>query len=205
MEHSRLHSSFAKGSLVSDVMAGVGPFAIPAAKHGSWVWSNDLNPESVKWMKENISKNCVQERVWWSNRDGRDFIRLGMKALNSSHNQPDSVSTLGPLPRLDEVLSSISSYRSSQVQKLKSKFRLRGGETDSQVREKHMKLEKAMAELEWLNTLEIKLKDRKELCGIVWMDHYIMNLPAIAIEFLGASFLSSPIYLQVELTLTCLR
>ena len=40
-------------------MAGVGPFAVPAAKKGCFVLGNDLNPESVKWMRENRIKNKV--------------------------------------------------------------------------------------------------------------------------------------------------
>lgn len=40
-------------------MAGVGPFAIPAAKKGCFVLGNDLNPESVKWMRENRMVNKV--------------------------------------------------------------------------------------------------------------------------------------------------
>lgn len=42
-----------------DLMAGVGPFAIPAAKKGCGVYGNDLNPESVKWMEVNRVNNKV--------------------------------------------------------------------------------------------------------------------------------------------------
>ena len=45
--------------VVVDVMAGVGPFTVPAAKKGCSVFSNDLNPESVKWMEVNRVKNKV--------------------------------------------------------------------------------------------------------------------------------------------------
>lgn len=47
------------GQVVADVMAGVGPFAVPAAKKGVFVLGNDLNPESVKWQQENRLKNKV--------------------------------------------------------------------------------------------------------------------------------------------------
>lgn len=40
-------------------MAGVGPFVVPAAKKGCFVLGNDLNPESVKWMRENRVINKV--------------------------------------------------------------------------------------------------------------------------------------------------
>jgi tRNA (guanine37-N1)-methyltransferase len=58
-EHERLVSLFSPGQVVADVMAGVGPFAIPAAKKGCYVFGNDLNPESVRWMRENRRKNHV--------------------------------------------------------------------------------------------------------------------------------------------------
>jgi tRNA (guanine37-N1)-methyltransferase len=44
-------------------MAGVGPFAVPAAKKGCSVFGNDLNPESVKWMEINRVKNKVSSIV----------------------------------------------------------------------------------------------------------------------------------------------
>jgi tRNA (guanine37-N1)-methyltransferase len=49
---------------VADVMAGVGPFAIPAAKKGCRVLGNDLNPEGVKWMSVNREKNKVSYIVF---------------------------------------------------------------------------------------------------------------------------------------------
>lgn len=51
-----------------DVMAGVGPFAVPAAKKGCFVLGNDLNPESVKWMRENRIKNKVRRPLYWAER-----------------------------------------------------------------------------------------------------------------------------------------
>lgn len=58
-EHDRLIDILPPGQVVADVMAGVGPFAVPAAKKGCFVLGNDLNPESVKWMRENRVKNKV--------------------------------------------------------------------------------------------------------------------------------------------------
>jgi len=45
---------------VCDVMAGVGPFAMPAAKKGCMVYANDLNPISYKYMLENKGLNKVR-------------------------------------------------------------------------------------------------------------------------------------------------
>ena len=49
-----------RGEVVVDVFAGVGPFAVPLAKKGSFVYGNDLNPESSKCMEENSKRNKVR-------------------------------------------------------------------------------------------------------------------------------------------------
>lgn len=58
-EHGRLVDSFSREDVVADVFAGVGPFALPAAKKGCAVLANDLNPESYKHLKINIDNNKV--------------------------------------------------------------------------------------------------------------------------------------------------
>lgn len=58
-----------------DVFAGVGPFAIPAARRGCAVLANDLNPESFRWLQHNAKLNKVDQKITTSNLDGRDFIR----------------------------------------------------------------------------------------------------------------------------------
>jgi tRNA (guanine37-N1)-methyltransferase len=65
--------------VVYDVMAGIGPFAVPAAKKKCSVLANDLNPESYKWLQHNIELNKVTSHVQCFNLDGRDFIRQQMK------------------------------------------------------------------------------------------------------------------------------
>lgn len=58
-EHKRLVDLFEPGDVVCDVMAGVGPFALPAGKKGVFVWANDLNPDSYKAMKDAVIRNKV--------------------------------------------------------------------------------------------------------------------------------------------------
>ncbi|KAI2468039.1 Met-10+ like-protein-domain-containing protein [Annulohypoxylon bovei var. microspora] len=74
-EHRRLINIFQPGEVVCDVMAGIGPFAIPAGKKGVFVWANDYNPESYRYLDENIRRNKVQQYVRPFNQDGRTFIR----------------------------------------------------------------------------------------------------------------------------------
>lgn len=58
-EHRRLVGLFEPGEVVCDVMAGIGPFAIPAGKKGVFVWANDYNPESYKSLDSNVKRNKV--------------------------------------------------------------------------------------------------------------------------------------------------
>lgn len=58
-EHRRLINIFQPGEVVCDVMGGIGPFAVPAGKKGVFVWANDYNPESYRYLDENIRRNKV--------------------------------------------------------------------------------------------------------------------------------------------------
>lgn len=80
-EHDRLIKKFKKGEAVCDVFAGVGPFAVPAGKNEVLVFANDLNPESHKYLVENIKLNKVETFVKPYCRDGREFIYDAIKEL----------------------------------------------------------------------------------------------------------------------------
>jgi tRNA (guanine37-N1)-methyltransferase len=74
-EHERVCSLFQEGEAICDVMAGVGPFAIPAGKKKCFVWANDLNPESYNSLVDNVKINKVGDFVRPHNTDGAAFIR----------------------------------------------------------------------------------------------------------------------------------
>ncbi|XP_018417539.1 PREDICTED: tRNA (guanine(37)-N1)-methyltransferase [Nanorana parkeri] len=78
-EHDRITGLLKSGDVVFDVFAGVGPFAIPAAKRKCIVYANDLNPESYKWLLHNCKLNKVDKKVQPFNVDGREFIRTVIK------------------------------------------------------------------------------------------------------------------------------
>ena len=73
-EHKRLVSLFQEEEAVCDVMAGVGPFAVPAGRKRVFVWANDLNPDSYASLEDAITRNNVSSYVKPFNRDGRRFI-----------------------------------------------------------------------------------------------------------------------------------
>ena len=75
-EHKRIVELVTKGDVVVDVFAGVGPFAIPAAKHKQCqVLANDLNPASFKYLTENAKLNKVDKLISVFNLDGREFLK----------------------------------------------------------------------------------------------------------------------------------
>ncbi|KAG2232568.1 hypothetical protein INT48_009777 [Thamnidium elegans] len=80
-EHRRLVRMFKKGDYICDVMAGVGPFSIPAVKKGAIVYANDLNPSSYQWLCENIKLNKITSNISTYNMDGRAFIKKAVKDL----------------------------------------------------------------------------------------------------------------------------
>ena len=80
-EHERIISKFQEGEAVCDVMAGVGPFAIPAGKKKVFVSANDLNPDSYAGLNYAIEKNNVEDFVTANCEDGRKFIRQATKEL----------------------------------------------------------------------------------------------------------------------------
>lgn len=141
-EHERLISTFKKGQAICDVMAGVGPFAIPSAKKEVWVWANDLNPACYKAMCAAIQANKVSEFVLPFNLDGAEFIRMA----------------------------------SQQLLKRQRIFKKRPRTNLSR---------KATAE-EKQNVIEYVQANTIEVHEPPTFDHFIMNLPASAIEFLYA-------------------
>ncbi|KAH7086882.1 Met-10+ like-protein-domain-containing protein [Paraphoma chrysanthemicola] len=85
-EHERLCNMFKEGEAICDVMAGVGPFAVPAGKKKCFVWANDLNPESYNSLVDNIKINKVGDFVHSYNTDGAAFIRQSaIDLLQSDH------------------------------------------------------------------------------------------------------------------------
>lgn len=88
-EHRRLIGQLSPADMLIDLMAGIGPFAVPAAKKGVAVYANDLNPASYEWLVKNVERNRVRGVVC-SCRDARAFAR----ALTSSA-PPDELAGFG--------------------------------------------------------------------------------------------------------------
>ncbi|XP_030549952.1 tRNA (guanine(37)-N1)-methyltransferase 1 isoform X2 [Rhodamnia argentea] len=92
-EHIRLVSNFQPGETICDMFAGIGPFAIPAAQKGCMVYANDLNPDSVKYLKINGQLNKVDDLVHTFNLDARKFISQMMSLPESKTSLESDVLT----------------------------------------------------------------------------------------------------------------
>ncbi|KAF0332686.1 met-10+ like-protein [Colletotrichum asianum] len=89
-EHTRLIKMFQPGEIVADVMAGIGPFAVPAGKKGVFVFANDMNPESFKYLTAAVEKNKVSQYVRPYNMDGRKFIQEAVHEVYAASTRGDA-------------------------------------------------------------------------------------------------------------------
>ena len=97
-------------TVVADLMAGVGPFAIPltaakASKNISpvQVYANDLNPSSYKYLQINASKNKCQKNLHCYNMDARAFVRF----LQKQQQQPNVGKNDGTPVDIDHVIMNL--------------------------------------------------------------------------------------------------
>ena len=75
-EHARLVSTFTTHDRIWDMMAGIGPFAVAAARaHGCQVDANDLNPRSHHYLQQNCTLNKVDKLVTAHKMCARLFLR----------------------------------------------------------------------------------------------------------------------------------
>lgn len=81
-EHRKIVQSIGKDDIVADAFCGIGPFVLPLGKEKRCerVYANDLNPSSVKYLRENLKVNHVSwERVKTSCGCARDFLTALVK------------------------------------------------------------------------------------------------------------------------------
>lgn len=77
-EHRRIIESLKPDDVLADAFAGIGPFALPAArqKRCRKVYGNDLNPSSVEYLRRNAKANGLsEERLTTSCSCAREFIK----------------------------------------------------------------------------------------------------------------------------------
>ncbi|EMA47925.1 class I SAM-dependent methyltransferase [Halococcus saccharolyticus] len=62
-ERHRVVQQAATDERIVDMFAGVGPFAIPFAGRGAQVIAVDRNPVAIEYLRENVRRNDVDERI----------------------------------------------------------------------------------------------------------------------------------------------
>ncbi|XP_074298585.1 tRNA (guanine(37)-N(1))-methyltransferase 1-like [Silene latifolia] len=72
-EHMRMVSLFQAGETICVMFAGIGPFAVPAALKGCTVYGNDLNPDSIRYLKINAEINKMHLNAGYRRNIGRGF------------------------------------------------------------------------------------------------------------------------------------
>jgi tRNA (guanine37-N1)-methyltransferase len=82
-EHNRVATLIQKGETVVDLFAGVGPFSVLIAKKNAdaKVFSVDINPEAVGFLKRNFSLNRVENRAIPILGDARQVIEQRLQGI----------------------------------------------------------------------------------------------------------------------------
>ncbi|SCV68716.1 BQ2448_837 [Microbotryum intermedium] len=158
MEHLRLVESFDPKDVVVDAFAGVGPFAIPAGKKGCGVSASDLNPASAGALKHNAAVNKVDHIVRTGNADGRDWIRQSVLDVWNK-----------PFPAYSPPLSA------------KARGKLARRANGSNVSTTSSPTTSCGSKSKLDAPVDDDLGPSRR-----FVDHFVMNLPALAIEFLDA-------------------
>jgi tRNA (guanine37-N1)-methyltransferase len=73
-ERKRVAPAVRPGEDVVVPFCGVGPFVIPAASKGAAVTAIENNPEAVRWLRENLALNRVEDRVRVVEGDAREVL-----------------------------------------------------------------------------------------------------------------------------------
>ncbi|KAJ3342793.1 tRNA(m(1)G37)methyltransferase [Gonapodya sp. JEL0774] len=196
-EHERLVRQFHQGSVVCDVFAGVGPFAVPAAVNGGWgpassegaergggtagdpppprlILANDLNPASYEYLVKNISLNHVMGQVVPYNLDGREFIRRSITELQSDCVQKGIV----------EAVKRGRRKAAERVMQAQAKKRKRGVEDVGGAGRTRHSVGNGSADKSGVP--DTAQEEPVDSSSYRWPHHFVMNLPATAVEFLDA-------------------
>jgi tRNA (guanine37-N1)-methyltransferase len=108
-ERHRVTEQVQAGEHVLDMFAGVGPFAVPAARRGAAVVAVDKNPVAVEYCRENARRNGVADRVTVHEGDVRELVDeyegwADRIVMNLPHSADDFLDTAVALAGDDAVL-----------------------------------------------------------------------------------------------------
>ncbi|KAL5541731.1 hypothetical protein UlMin_009441, partial [Ulmus minor] len=209
-EHIRLVSQFRPGEIICDMFAGIGPFAIPAAQKGCLVFANDLNPDSIRYLKINAEANKVDDYIRTYNADAREFISEVMKVPKHEIELKSDAPTLKACEQQRVVMANQESKSENNglvVEVKEAPLEVMNKLEYAEGSSKHASLGSVKRPSDDCQTengsadginaslaskrkgSKIKRMRSSEISGVkTWehVDHLIMNLPASALQFLDA-------------------
>ncbi len=74
-ERQRVRGQVESDERVFDMFAGCGPYTVALALEGAYVTACDVNPDAVDYLKRNIERNNVEERVTVYEADAREVAK----------------------------------------------------------------------------------------------------------------------------------
>lgn len=203
-----------KDALVCDVMAGVGAFGMFLARKGCVVLANDLNPRALDCIKLNATRNkvivskpyqttivsCIVDfliqvphKIALFNEDGRDFIRKcldDLKVLTKTNLSLEEV----PLCMMGGDANRVAKRRRINVEATNAPSTTPEATEKGTSEENGSREQQRIVALNATELNETKLggKRIRHVLPSVCLGHFeytevhfLMNLPQIAIEFLG--------------------
>ncbi|EHA8590381.1 putative tRNA (guanine(37)-N1)-methyltransferase 2 [Cocos nucifera] len=193
-EHIRLVSQFQTGDIICDMFAGIGPFSIPAAQKGCVVYANDLNPDSVHYLRINAKINKVEDRVLAYNFDARAFMHQLM-SVPDSELKPESQDTVHKDCQTNNLIANREGRSKHGKLTVDNKEMLDTGKNVQDHADDASTIANAAAKRRSEISDEadvIKGNTNKRIRGFKLsiskayehVDHIIMNLPASALQFL---------------------
>ncbi|KAF8400751.1 hypothetical protein HHK36_014051 [Tetracentron sinense] len=211
-EHIRLVSQFQAGETICDMFAGIGPFAIPAAQKGCTVHANDLNPDSIHYLKINAGINKVEDLVCAYNMDARVFISQLLAVPNGEINLQSDVPVLKACEECSIQANGEASSENGRQTTIEMKEIPANGASDQEaitsscvnvdstgaaVKRRSESWEEENRSVNGAGGAVVgrrkgsrnkKIRGSKLSKTKTWehVDHVIMNLPASAIQFLDA-------------------
>ncbi|XP_006647479.2 tRNA (guanine(37)-N1)-methyltransferase [Oryza brachyantha] len=192
-EHIRLVSLFKKGDVICDMFAGIGPFSIPAAQKGCIVYANDLNPDSVHYLRTNAQINKVDDYIFTYNMDARVFMQNLLEVPCSGNKSESHVAAANysseDINPTNE--SSTSNENHSDVRESCQKD-INGSSMMSTTTKRRQETSNGGGAYCQEDANHTKKRNNKRVKGSgpppikPWehFDHVVMNLPASALQFL---------------------
>ncbi|XP_039848673.1 tRNA (guanine(37)-N1)-methyltransferase isoform X2 [Panicum virgatum] len=193
-EHIRLVSLFKKGDIICDMFAGIGPFSIPAAQKGCVVYANDLNPDSVHYLRTNAKINKVEDYIFTYNMDARVFMQSLMSVPGSETRSDSQVADDESYPKGGIPANEYSSSNGNHNDVREDGQNSANGSSVASTTAKKRQQTSKEGELDCQDgdASQTKKRNNKRVRGSgppltkPWehFDHVLMNLPASALQFL---------------------